>query len=174
MTPEYFDTVTAGIAYAPELYLFAQLCCERGVNRIVESGVCHGVSTRVFRALWPDRVTSIEYRAANVPADLPGVVLGDGRELVPAIVASFPQDQIGVFIDGPKKVAGRLLRAWCLTQPNVRVVAQHDSPIGSGEHVHSYDLEYQRVIGNERDARIAKAIRSQYVRGCPGMGVWIQ
>jgi hypothetical protein len=179
MTPAEFNSATAGIAYAPrgaffsELYLFVSLCVAQGVTRIVESGVHHGVSTRVFRAIWPNRVTSIEFRPDNIPPDLDGIVCGDGCKFVPAIVSAFHADQIGVFIDGPKKEGARLLRAWCLRQPHVRVVAQHDSPIGSGEFAHSYDGLYQSQIGAAIDERIDPAIRSQYIHGCPGMGVWV-
>ena len=176
MTPDEFTVRTAGIAYAhrgaffSELYQFAKLCDEAGVTRIIESGVFHGVSTRVFRALWPGRVTSIEARPANVPDDLPGVEIGDGKVLVPARVAQYADEAVGVFIDGPKGGTGTFLRQWCLLQPNVKVVAQHDSPVGSGEAFHSADGSFGQL-----DDRIDPVVRAMYApQGCPGMGVWIK
>lgn len=180
MTPDEFAMRTAGVAYHhrgaffSELYLFVSLCLDRGVTRVIESGVYHGVSTRLFREIWPGHVTSIESRPEHVPADLlDGVLVGDGSELVPTLVDSFHSDAVGIFLDGPKGAAAMMLREWCLGQPNVRVVAQHDSPIGSGELIHSYDHDFRRVFGDALDARIDPALRSQYVHGCPGMGVWV-
>jgi len=179
MTPAEFQAQTAGLpyhhrgAFFSELYLFVALCLERGVTRIVESGVYHGVSTRVFRAIWPGRVTSVEARSEYIPADLADVVVGDGMALVPTHVSAHSDEPLGVFIDGPKGALAAELRAWCLAQPNVRVVAQHDSPIGSGELVHSYDQAFRRDTGDAIDQRISADFRSQYVHGCPGMGVWV-
>lgn len=179
MTPQEFAAVTAHVeyhhrgAFFSELYLFVSLCVERSVTRIIESGVYRGVSTRVFRSIWPGRVTSIEARADHVPADVPGVLIGDGCVLVPQQVSARRRERLGVFIDGPKGPHGASLRAWCLTQPQVRVVAQHDSPIGSGELIHSYDETFRRDIGDAVDRRIDPALRAQYSHGCPGMGVWV-
>lgn len=179
MTPAEFTQRTSGVAYHhrgaffSELYLFVSLCLERGVTRIVESGVYSGVSTRVFRAIWPERVTSIESRPENIPADLDGVLVGDGRIFVPAMVTGFSHETVGVFLDGPKGPAADAIRQWCLQQPHVRVVAQHDSPVGAGECRHSYDSDFRRAVGDAIDARIDVEFRSQYVNGCPGMGVWV-
>lgn len=179
MTPAEFALRTASVeyhhrgAFFSELYLFVSLCLERGVTRIVESGVYGGVSTRLLRALWPGRVTSIEYRPENIPADLDGVLVGDGCVLVPSTVDLYRADVVGVFLDGPKGATAAQLRQWCLGQPHVRVVAQHDSPVGAGELMHSYDLTFRRDIGDALDARIDPNLRSQYVHGCPGMGVWV-
>lgn len=176
MTPAEFSTATAGIAYAPrgvffsELHLFVSLCRSRGVTRIIESGVFGGVSTRVFRALWPDRVASIDYKPEHLPPDLVGdVTVGDGCVLVPKLVDLYRSETVGVFLDGPKGAAAVLLREWCLRQPHVRVVAQHDSPLGSGEVAHSYTTREVSL-----DDRIDPAIRVLYEpTGCPGMGVWV-
>lgn len=179
MTPEEFTAVTAHVEYQrrgaffSELYLFVSLCVERGVTRIIESGVHHGVSTRVFRAIWPGRVSSIEFRPERVDADIAAdLVIGDGVVLVPQLVKQYRTDLVGVFLDGPKGVRAKELREWCLTQPHVKVVAQHDSPIGSGELQHSYAPAFQRYLG-PLDARIDPAIRACYAHGCPGMGVWV-
>lgn len=179
MTPDEFNERTAGLVYHhrgaffSELYMFVSMCLERGVTRVVESGVHHGVSTRVFRAVWPDRVTSIEYRAESIPQDLiADVVVGDGVTLVPFFVNACEPEPVGVFLDGPKGPAAALVRRWCLSRPHVQVVAQHDSPVGAGEVMHSYDREFQRTTGSALDLRIDAALRSQYIHGCPGMGVW--
>lgn len=181
MTPAEFTARTAGIAYHhrgaffSELYLFASLCMERGVTQIIESGVYHGVSSRVFRAIWPGRVVSIECRPESVPADLIGdVVIGDGVTMVPSFVRASQSEVVGVFLDGPKGNAAIQLREWCLAHPHVPVVAQHDSPMGVGERVHSYDRAWRKQTGDALDLRIDPALRSQYVNGCPGMGVWVR
>lgn len=181
MTPEEFAMKTAGIAYHhrgaffSELYLFVSLCLDRGVTRVIESGVYHGVSSRVFRAFWPGRVVSIEYRPESVPADLVAdVVIGDGVTLVPAFVTGSQGEKVGVFLDGPKGHTAAQLREWCLTQPHVQVVGQHDSPVGAGEFVHSYDQTFRQQTGDQIDMRIDQDLRSQYVHGCPGMGIWVR
>lgn len=179
MTIAEFQARTAGIAYHPrgaffsELYLFVTLCLERGVRHVVESGVYGAVSTRVFRSIWPGAVTSIEFRPANIPADLDGVLIGDGRVLVPSEIARLSGERVGVFLDGPKGPAAAEIRDWCLTQPQVRVVALHDSPIGVGELRHSADPAFRRAIGDAVDQRIDPAIRALYGDICPGMGVWV-
>lgn len=179
MTPAEFQARTEGIVYQPrgvffsELYLFVTLCLEQGVRHVVESGVYGAVSTRVFRAIWPGSVTSIEFRPANIPADLDGVVVGDGRVLVPATVSRLAGEPVGVFLDGPKGPRAREVRDWCLAQPQVRVVALHDSPIGVGEQHHSTDPTFRRTVGDLIDQRIDPTIRALYGNVCPGMGVWV-
>lgn len=179
MTIAEFHAHTAGIQYShrgaffSELYLFVTLCLERGVRHVVESGVYGAVSTRVFRAIWPEAVTSIEFRPENIPADLAGVLVGDGRVLVPQIVAAHSSDRVGVFLDGPKGPAAVEVLDWCLTQPQVRVVALHDSPMGVGELYHSADPAFRRAVGDEVDERIDPAIRALYHDRGPGMGVWV-
>jgi hypothetical protein len=181
MTPAEFTARTAGIAYHhrgaffSELYLFVSLCLDRGVTQVIESGVYHGVSSRVFRAIWPGRVVSIECRPESVPADLAGdVVIGDGVTMVPSFVKSCQAEVLGVFLDGPKGNAAIQLREWCLAQPQVQVVGQHDSPLDVGEFAHSYDRSFRKHTGDGLDLRIDPALRSQYINGCPGMGVWVR
>lgn len=180
MTPAEFALRTAAVdyhhrgAFFSELYLFVSLCLVRGVTHVIESGVYHGVSTRVFRAIWPGAVSSIEYRPEQMPPDLAlTVIAGDGCVLVPKLVDVLRTERVGVFLDGPKGAAAVQLRQWCLRQSHVRVVAQHDSPVGAGELIHSYDETFRRETGNALDARIDPNLRSQYVHGCPGMGVWV-
>lgn len=180
MTPAEFHRRTAHVAYQPrgtffsEIYLFASLCLAQGVTQIIESGVGAGVSTRLLRSLWPGRVTSIEFRPKTLPLDLEAIVIGDGCVLVPDLVTAHADDRLGVLLDGPKKVRGALLRDWCLTQPNVRVVAQHDSPQGRGEVAHSHDPAFRRDVGDAIDSRISTDIRALYAPlGCPGLGVWV-
>lgn len=180
MTPAEFTAATSRLAYHhrgaffSELYLFVSMCLDRGVTRVVESGVLYGVSTRVFRTIWPDHVTSIELRPERVASDLIGdLVVGDGCVLVPELVTRYAGESVGVFLDGPKGGAAEKVREWCLQQPHVKVVAQHDSPKGSGELIHSYDLAFRASVGDQIDARISPEWRSHYVHGCPGMGVWV-
>jgi hypothetical protein len=100
--------------------------------------------------------------------------VGRGQELVRDWVKARSGGRLGVLLDGPKGYGGVLLRQWCMEQPQVRVVAQHDSPAGQGEMFHSADPEFRRTAGEALDARIDPGIRSFYQpQGCPGLGVWV-
>lgn len=179
VTYEEFNAKTAGINHAPrgmffsEVYLFTLICRQQGVERIVESGVRNGVSTRLLRALWP-HVESVELRPDRCPDDLrASLIAGDGSVLVPALAAGHAPAKVGVLIDGPKRQAGHDLRAACLALPNVVVVGQHDVTPGRGERFHSYDHAFRAGIGDALDARIDPAIRAMYPAGCAGLGVWV-
>lgn len=181
MTIPDFERATAGQVYCErgvlfsELFLFVCACEDQGVTTIVESGVHAGVSTRVLRAVFPGRVTSIERNVSTLPSDLrASVVIGDGRDLVPQFIETHPEDRIGVLLDGPKGPRGTAVREWCLQQPNVRVVGQHDSPRGSGESTHSQSPESQAKTAG-LDARVPERILA-WQRGVhrPGLGIWVQ
>lgn len=176
-----FTAQTADIAYVPrgmffsELYLLTAQCVAAGVERVIESGVRNGLSTRVLRAFWPGALDSIERKPSLSPADLRADILkGDGRELVPRLIATHAPTPLGVLLDGPKGAKGDALRAVCWTFPHVKVVAQHDSAPGRGETMHTTDRDFRRAIGNDLDARIPAAVRAQYPLGCPGLGIWVR
>ena len=173
MTPAEFTRQTAHIPYQPrgvffsELFLFSVTCLTAGVTAIVESGVHAGVSTRVLRTLFP-RVTSFEWNASVIPNDLRDVVVvADGQIAVPEWIAAHPAEQIAVFLDGPKGPRGTAVRERCLTSPNVRVVGQHDSPLGSGETIHS-----RRSADLGLDANVPLDIMAWSKRANrPGLGI---
>lgn len=179
MTPQEFDALTADVAYAErgmffsEVYLFTMACRKAGVERIIESGVRNGVSTRLLRALWPGRVTSIEVKPGRVPDALQASLLvGDAMDLLPQLLRDDPTPT-GVLIDGPKREKAQQLRDICLQVPSARVVAVHDIRMGRGERQHSHDATWRAAVGNALDKRIPDAIRSLYPLGAPGLGVWV-
>lgn len=169
-----FQRATAHLAYVPkgvmfsELYLFHRACLDAGVEAIAESGVANGLSTRVLRALgWA--VTSFDKDARFVPQDLRDVVtIADGRLAIPAWVAAHRAQRVAVLLDGPKGPKGAAVRDWCLTQPQVRVVAQHDSPKGLGETRHSREAQF--ALAGVLDAQIPS---DAPVRAANGLGIWI-
>lgn len=178
MTPAEFSARTEGIAYAnrgifpSEAYLFTRMCLDAGVTAIAESGVASGVSTRLLRAVWSD-VTSFEWNVGTIPDDLSAVVTrGDGRVLVPQWVSARPHQRLGVFLDGPKGPRGTLVREWCLAQPQVRIVGQHDCQAGHGEDAHSADLTFRRDCGDEIDAAVPRRYLEK-LSPQRGLSVWI-
>lgn len=181
MTPAEFTRLTAGIAYVPrgmffsELYLFTMRCLEHGVERIIESGVRNGFSTRVLRALWPGCVQSVELRPLRCPADLQAVIIqGDGRVLLPALVTAHGSTPVGVLLDGPKGSKAIGVRdALFGAHAHVRVVGIHDYPSGHGEAIHTTDPAFRREAA-VLDAGIPDAVRALYPLGCPGLGIWVQ
>lgn len=169
-----FQRATAHLAYVPkgvmfsELYLFHRACLETGVDAIAESGVANGLSTRVLRALgWA--VTSFDKDARFVPKDLRDVVtIADGRQAVPAWVAAHRSQRLGVLLDGPKGPKAAAVRDWCLTQPQVRVVAQHDSRAGLGETLHSRDPQFASATVLDKTIPANAPVRAAH-----GLGIWI-
>lgn len=169
-----FQQATAGLAYVPrgvmfsEMYVFDAVCREQGVARLAESGVANGLSTRILRALgWA--LASFDKDGAVVPADLKAsVTVADGRTAIPAWVEAHPADRLGILLDGPKGPKGAAIRDWCLTQPQVRVVAQHDSRRGSGETIHSRDPEWQDAVGLDVAIPADAPVRCSH-----GLGIWI-
>lgn len=174
MTYRAFQQATARLAYVPkgmmfsELFLFHHACRDAGVQAIAESGVANGLSTRVLRALgWS--LTSFDKDARFVPRDLRGVVtIADGRHAIPAWIDAHRSQPVAVLLDGPKGPKGAAVRDWCLTQPHVRVVAQHDSRRGLGETQHSRDP--QCASASVLDERIPDTAP---VRTSHGLGLWI-
>lgn len=179
MTLADFERQTAGIAYQDrgmffsEVYLFTKWCLERGVERIIESGVRNGVSTRLLHALWPGRVTSVEVNPRYLPPDFPyQVEIGDGSILVPQLIAA-STERTGVLLDGPKKEHGHALRRRVLAMtPTVKVVGQHDVRVGQGEDFHTTDARYA-PIRDALDQRIDERYRQKFPNG-PGLAVWVR
>ena len=181
MTAAQFEALTADLPYLPkgmfysELYLFTVHCLTAGVVHIIESGVRNGVSTRVLRALWPNGVCSVDLKPWRSPVDLqPYIITGDGRQIVPLLVNNYVRTSVGVLLDGPKGSKGDMLRRQLWESPHVKVVAQHDSPRGRGETIHSWDETFRRDIGEALDRRIPAEIRAHYLSGCPGLGIWVR
>jgi hypothetical protein len=180
MTPDQFAAITSTLTYQPrgvffsELYLFACACLDANVTAIVESGVHHGVSTRVLRAVFPNRVTSFEWNATVVPPDLRTVVIvADGQRAVPEWIVQHPGDRVGVLLDGPKGPRGTVVREQCLAYPHVRVVGQHDSPMGSGETMHSHAPPH-RSVAAELDRNVPADIMAwSNMANRPGLGIWM-
>lgn len=169
-----FQRATGHLRYAPrgvkvsEMYVLARTCAEQGVEAMAESGVANGVSTRILRALGLP-LTSFDKDPRVIPEDLRDVVtVADGRTAIPAWVEAHPAQRLGVLLDGPKGPKGARIRSWCLTQPHVRVVAQHDSRRGSGETRHSHDPEWQDAAALDTGIPADAPVRT-----APGLGIWI-
>jgi len=178
MTPAEFTATTAGLAYQPrgvlfsELYMFAACCQDRGVTAIAESGVRNGGSTRVLRRLFAD-VTSFDKAAAVIPPDLRAVVtIADGREAIPAWVNARPGQALAVLLDGPKGPKGDVVRGWCLGQPQVRLVAQHDCVRGHDEDWHSQTPAFRAETGDCLDARVPANVMARFYQRGKGLGIW--
>ena len=178
MTAETFARVTGHVGYMPrgiyfsELFLFLGACVQAGVNLLIESGVKHGVSTRVL-ATTGLPVIAVDYGHFDVgPVDGVRFVRGDGCAEVPRLAKMHDGDRLGILIDGPKREQGRALKDACLALPCVRVVACHDSPPGLGETLHSHDPQFRETFGflDDRIPATALAIRPNG----SGLGVWVK
>ncbi len=182
MTVEQFLEKTDGIAYQnrgifpSELYLFVDACERFHIERIVESGVCAGYSTRMLHACYPGRVVSIEADATRLPKAFPlPVVIGNGVRLVPDFISDYRNQSTAVLLDGPKSVRARRLRDECLESPWVHVVALHDVPRGHGEQAHSLDPDFRKTTGEGIDTlRVPPQHRAKFPAGAAGLGVWWQ
>jgi hypothetical protein len=152
-----------------EVFLFLAFASAHNATLVVESGVKNGLSTRLIAPHYP--VIAVDQSAPL--CTLPHAVqfhLGDARTMVPALVASRPDDRIAVLIDGPKGLTALRLKDQCLAMPNVIVVALHDQPIGQGESLHSHDDAVQAQIAC-LDVGVEEGYRAKYPRG-PGLAVW--
>lgn len=181
MTPASFDAAAATVPYVPkgmfysELYLFLTLCRREGVDLVLESGVKHGVSTRILAAVlatWPAQLIAVDRAFFIEPPCGTEFLSGDACHLLPWTAACHPDRRIGVLIDGPKGATALALRDACLTYPNVRVVGIHDVAPGHGETQHSRDTTYRADIGQWLDRRVTPAYATKYPEG-PGLGLWV-
>jgi len=120
------------IAYS-EAFAFCSMCDFFGVNRIIESGVRNGGSTKLIHLYFGDDVKlssvdkKIEPRLRNI---MPKVefVEGFGNEEVPKLLNSVTEnDIIGIILDGPKGTPAIKLAEECLELNNVKFVAIHDT-----------------------------------------------
>lgn len=178
MTLQEFDAVVAATPYVKsgmffsELYLFLSLCEQEDVNLIIESGVKRGNSTRTIAALKRYPLISID-RMHFLLGPIRGVkfVKGNAVALVPTLLEKHAEKRIGVLLDGPKNDKGRALKDVCLTYPNVRVVACHDTQPGFGETIHSHDPA-MRAVNAMLDRSIPEPFYSAKPDG-PGLGVWV-
>jgi hypothetical protein len=184
MTPAEFHERTRGIVteergiFPSELYLFASACLDAGVVSIVESGVCHGVSTRVLHALFPRHVSSVEKDKRVLPRRFPfKVVIGNGRVLVPQLVARVERaglGPIGILLDGPKSERARAIKDRCVHEyPAVRVVGIHDHHpgLGFGETRHSWDVAFRTPEVCALDEDVPAVYHAAHPRG-PGLALW--
>jgi hypothetical protein len=177
MTATRFAEQTAHIEYAEkgmffsELFLFLQVCEQKGVTLILESGVSRGVSTRVLNALMPTKVISVSWREPIEPLPDADIRIGDGMKIIPQLIAEYHDETIGVLLDGPKGEEALALKLVCFRFPNVEVVACHDQQPGKGEAYHSKERTFRTAVGKKLDARIPEPYASSYPSG-PGLGVW--
>lgn len=163
--------VAKGIFYS-ELFLFLETCARRGVQRVIESGVKHGFSTRMLHAAFPGPLISVDQVACVTP---PGVhfVKGNALAVVPLIAERMSDRRLGILIDGPKGDAALALKDACALIPSVHVVAVHDAQRGGGETFHSQDPAFRKFAGCELDALITHAYAAKYPVG-PGLAVWVR
>jgi hypothetical protein len=177
ITIEEFAALTADLEWLPrgvlysEMYLFSKICQAQGVTAIAESGVANGMSTRLLRRVWPD-VTSFEWNKNGLAEDIAKtIIMGDGQVLVREWVKARPHQRLGVFVDGPKGPKATPLREWCLAQPQVRVWAQHDCPMGSGEDIHGNEPTFRRDVGGVLDKHITAKIMAKTMDK-RGIAIW--
>lgn len=178
MTLQEFDAIVAATPYVQsgmffsELFLFLNICEREGVDVIIESGVKRGNSTRVIAALKRYPLISIDYKNFLL-TPMKGVkfVKGNALEVVPPLLEKHKGKRIGMLLDGPKNEKGRAFKDVCLTYPQVRVVAVHDTQAGFGETMHSHNPEV-RAINAVLDRHIPEPFNSAAPQG-PGLGVWV-
>jgi hypothetical protein len=176
---QLFARVCREIGYTPkgiffsELYLFVQACHHRFVDLVVESGVMHGVSTRVLARCYPYHLIAVD-RAFSIDAPSSAAFCeGDATVVIPKLIAERPGARIGILLDGPKGASARALKDRCFEFPQVKLVAIHDEPMGGGETFHSHDPAFRDAYGRELDALIEGAYATKYPNG-PGLAVWVR
>ncbi len=178
MTREEFDAIVTATPYVEsgmffsELFLFLSLCEQEGVNLIIESGIKRGNSTRIIAATKQFPLISMDRLHFHIkPPKGVRFYKGNAFDLMPALLTKHASKRIGVLLDGPKNQKGRNLKDQCLTYPNVRVVACHDTQPGFGETFHSHDPAL-RASNMVFDRFIPEPWLSAKENG-PGLGVWM-
>ena len=155
-----------------ELFLFLRACDAAFVDQVIESGVKHGMSTRVLAAVYGGHVISIDQRfprAFQAPAGV-RLVRGDARVELPRLLAA-ARGRVAVLIDGPKGRKALVLKDACLAYPGVHLVGIHDLPRGYGEQAHSHDPTFRTYYGRDLDRLMPAAMTAKYPDG-PGLGIW--
>jgi hypothetical protein len=121
------------------LYTMAR---EHNITHFIESGVYRGGSTSLWCRVFPDiQLHSIDYvREGNDPRKKWNAVSstlssmysniefieGDGNVKVIELIQKYPNEKIGVFIDGPKDEVGLRLAEQCIKFDNVCFSSLHD------------------------------------------------
>jgi hypothetical protein len=163
-----------GVFYS-ELYLFLQACSDNDVNLVIESGVKHGMSTRLLASAWPGEIISIDRDDGIIPEVVEGVQFmeGDSRELIPMILRAYKGRRAAVLIDGPKGETALQLKAAIWQSDIVRVVAIHDLPLEAVPscHRHSHEPSFRTSVGRRLDAFIAHDYARKYPNGT-GLAIW--
>ena len=137
-----------------EAYHFLQACEKQRVERIIESGLCHGISTEMFALGSELDIVSIENKESRFVNGVDydrtterlskysqiEIVWGDAFDILPELLIKYQDQKVGVLIDGPKALHAFLLLFKCRgVFDNVKVLALHD--------VHDYMYrEYQSVV----------------------------
>ncbi len=178
---EQFEAIAAKTPYRPkgmfyfEVFAFLQACQRHGVEMIIESGVKHGMSTKLLSSAWPGEIVSIDRDPVALEAVYPGVRLlhGDSRKLLPPLLhaaCGSPERRVGVLIDGPKGSAALFLKDACLSVSSCFVVGVHDVPAGIGESLHTHHPRFAPVR-DALDRFVDESWRIKYPLGS-GLGIW--
>lgn len=162
-----------GMFYS-EVFFFLQACAAHRVELIVESGVKNGMSTRLIASAWPGQMISIDKDSGALePVEGVDFIHGDSREVIPLVLAESRGRRVAVLIDGPKGAAAVALKDAIWLEPEVRLVAIHDLPLGAapGSSRHSHAPEYRRLVGLRLDNIMKHHYRDKYPAG-PGLAIW--
>ena len=119
------------IAYS-EAFAFCSMCEFFGINRIIESGVRNGGSTKIMYLYFNGtRMTSIDKKIEpRLRTIMPEVefIEGFGNEEVPKLLKDVTKDdRIGIMLDGPKGNPAIQLAEQCFAIKNIKFVAIHDT-----------------------------------------------
>jgi len=107
------------------------------VNKIIESGICNGGSTRMLYSYFKDKdVSMISIERDKIRDDLINdlsskvtFARGLSQEVIPKALETetkVKDARIGVVLDGPKREAAIKLANQCLQYPEVKFVLIHD------------------------------------------------
>eukprot|EP00928_Gymnodinium_smaydae_P022810 TRINITY_DN19039_c0_g1_i1.p1 TRINITY_DN19039_c0_g1~~TRINITY_DN19039_c0_g1_i1.p1 ORF type:complete len:391 (+),score=101.49 TRINITY_DN19039_c0_g1_i1:50-1174(+) len=114
-----------------EAFAFASFCQLHDVDLVVESGVYKGSSTEIWSLIAKDVLAMDIFLAPEAKARLGRrsnvrLLEGDGRELLPELLAQQRHRRVAVFIDGPKGELAIRLGLELRKLPQVAFVAMHD------------------------------------------------
>ncbi len=115
-----------------EGFAVCAMCDMFGVRTMIESGIHHGRSTRIW-SKYLTTVTAIDFaitaEARKALGDSGTTLLaGNGTSIVLREIDKSEADAIVVFIDGPKDAGALDIVRRALSKPSVRFVAIHDVP----------------------------------------------
>jgi hypothetical protein len=180
MSIESFEAICHALPYRnkgmfySEVFFFLQACAAHGVDLIIESGVKNGMSTRLIASAWPGQLVSIDKDSGALdPVQGVDFLHGYSQDLIPMVLAESRGRRVAVLIDGPKGSAALALKDAIWEEPEVKLVAIHDLPLGAapGSSRHSQLPEYRRRVGLRLDAIMKHHYRDKYPGG-PGLAIW--